>query len=366
MISRAGLRLRAARARRADARPHRRLQVLPRERAAGDRRRDGHRAGLRLPGRAHLARALARPHASSRCRSASASAGSASPRCPPASRSRRRGGFRPCATGRGAGGLRCRRTAQLPMQYRVKSDQLALVQGWPHTRATLRRWNAAPGGSSPRGRSARCASRRCCWPPTWFVADNAVADPTAHSYPGLTRPATTEDFLFVLRRNVTVLALHALACVAGFMAGWVRPGRADEPRAEARGAARDHLRDRRHAVLPAHAGERARPRRRRPGLDARASSPIRCCCACSRTRCRSCSPSSCRSPPGRSPAAAAHGMSCWRQQSPRRRSPYRWCCSQPPSRPGFTARYTFYSDRAFRRTVFHGRHHERFRYQLPG
>ena len=48
------------------------------------------RAGLRLPGRADLARALARPDAWSRCRSASASAGSANPRCP---RNRPRGGL---------------------------------------------------------------------------------------------------------------------------------------------------------------------------------------------------------------------------------------------------------------------------------
>jgi hypothetical protein len=59
---------------------------------------------------------------------------------------------------------------------------------------------------------------------TWYVAGTALPDVTRYSYPGLTRPATAEDFLFVLRRNFTVLALHALACVAGFMAGWVRPG----------------------------------------------------------------------------------------------------------------------------------------------
>ena len=37
---------------------------------------------------------------------------------------------------------------------------------------------------------------------TWFMAVNALPDLTRHSYPGLTRPATTEDFFFVLRRNV--------------------------------------------------------------------------------------------------------------------------------------------------------------------
>ncbi len=110
------------------------------------------------------------------------------------------------------------------MLYRVKSDQLALVQGWPHTRATLRRWNAAPWRLFAAWSLGSLLVTALLLAATWFVADNAVADTTAHSYPGLTRPATTEDFLFVLRRNVTVLALHSLACVAGFMAGWVRPG----------------------------------------------------------------------------------------------------------------------------------------------
>ena len=44
-----------------DPRPDRRLQVLSRRDAAADRRADGDRAGLRLPGRADLAHAAARP-----------------------------------------------------------------------------------------------------------------------------------------------------------------------------------------------------------------------------------------------------------------------------------------------------------------
>ena len=106
----------------------------------------------------------------------------------------------------------------------MKSDQLALVQGWPHTRATLRRWNAAPWRLFAAWSLGSLCVTALLLVATWFVADNALPDLTRHSYPGLTRPATTEDFFFVLRRNVTVLALHALACVAGFIAGWVRPG----------------------------------------------------------------------------------------------------------------------------------------------
>ena len=106
----------------------------------------------------------------------------------------------------------------------MKSDQLALVQGWPHTRATLRRWNAAPWQLLAAWSLGSLCVTALLLVATWIVADHALPDLTSRSYPGLTRPATTEDFFFVLRRNVTVLALHALACVAGFIAGWVRPG----------------------------------------------------------------------------------------------------------------------------------------------
>lgn len=106
----------------------------------------------------------------------------------------------------------------------MKSDQLALVQGWPHTRATLRRWNAAPWRLIGAWSLGSLFVTALLLAATWYVADNTLPDLTRHSYPGLTRPATGEDFLFVLRRNMTVLTLHALACVAGFMAGWVRPG----------------------------------------------------------------------------------------------------------------------------------------------
>jgi hypothetical protein len=106
----------------------------------------------------------------------------------------------------------------------MKADQLALVQGWPHTQATLRRWNAAPWRQIGAWTLGSLTVTALLLAATWFVADTATPDATAHSYPGVTRMATTEDFFFVLRRNFTVLALHSLACVAGFMAGWVRPG----------------------------------------------------------------------------------------------------------------------------------------------
>ena len=51
------------------------------------------------------------------------------------------------------------------------------------------------------------------------IASMAHPDLTRFRLPGLHTPATAADYLHVLYRNSLVLALHALACVAGFIAG---------------------------------------------------------------------------------------------------------------------------------------------------
>jgi hypothetical protein len=53
----------------------------------------------------------------------------------------------------------------------------------------------------------------------WVVAVLTAPDPSGAYFPGVSYPATAGDFGYVLYRNGLVLALHALACVAGFMAG---------------------------------------------------------------------------------------------------------------------------------------------------
>src|SRR5687768_3630044 len=107
----------------------------------------------------------------------------------------------------------------------MRVRDLAVVGGWPHTQATLRRWNAAPWGLLRSWALGSLAVTLALLGATWLVATARVPDPTLfYSYPGLSRPATFGDFLFVLVRNGTVLALHALACVAGFIAVWAPPG----------------------------------------------------------------------------------------------------------------------------------------------
>ena len=146
----------------ARARPHRRLQVLPARGARGDRLDDGALAGLRVPGRADLPRAA---RAASACeeipilfRDREAGDSKMSARIAleavwlvPALRlARRRDGSRSPVQ---VNPRTCRSRG-------MKTEQLALVQGWADTRATLRRWNAAPASCWRRGRVGEPRRRR--------------------------------------------------------------------------------------------------------------------------------------------------------------------------------------------------------------
>jgi hypothetical protein len=101
----------------------------------------------------------------------------------------------------------------------MKADGLAVVQGWPQTVAILRRWRRAPGRRLREWTLGSLAVTVFLLGATWYVALLSPADPTPYVFPGLTRPATVHDFGFVLYRNSLVLGLHAMACVAGFIAG---------------------------------------------------------------------------------------------------------------------------------------------------
>jgi hypothetical protein len=60
-----------------------------------------------------------------------------------------------------------------------------------------------------------------------LVGSATTPDPGRAFFPGLSRPAELHDFGFVLARNGLVLSLHALACVAGFIAGSSLPTAAE-------------------------------------------------------------------------------------------------------------------------------------------
>jgi Stage II sporulation protein M len=101
----------------------------------------------------------------------------------------------------------------------MTTEQLALVQGWDDTRAALRRWRLRPLAVLGPWVLGSFAVAVALLVTTWAVATLATADPGNAGFPGVTAPVTSADLVYVLERNGLVLALHALACVAGFMAG---------------------------------------------------------------------------------------------------------------------------------------------------
>jgi hypothetical protein len=101
----------------------------------------------------------------------------------------------------------------------MKTEELAFVQGWADTQATLRRWHDRPSAVLAPWALASLVVAVLLLTATWLIATLVSPDPSGASFPGVTYPATAGDFGFVLFRNGLVLALHALACVAGFMAG---------------------------------------------------------------------------------------------------------------------------------------------------
>ena len=101
----------------------------------------------------------------------------------------------------------------------MRRKQLAVVQGWADTREALVRWNARPSMVLRPWALASLAVAVLLLVATWVVALLSMPDPSGTDFPGIWRPGTLQDFAFVLFRNGLVLTLHALACVAGFMAG---------------------------------------------------------------------------------------------------------------------------------------------------
>lgn len=101
----------------------------------------------------------------------------------------------------------------------MQVNDLALVRGIGPTRATLARWNVAPGPVLRAWTLASLAIASLLLLAVWLVALAVPADPTPLPVLGITAPADLDDVGRILQRNALVLALHAFACVAGYIAG---------------------------------------------------------------------------------------------------------------------------------------------------
>jgi Stage II sporulation protein M len=98
----------------------------------------------------------------------------------------------------------------------IAAEELALVRGWDETRATLRRWRARPLAVLAPWALGALAIATLLLLATWVVATLSTPDPSVFAFHG---GGAWGDYAFILYRNGLVLALHAMACVAGFIAG---------------------------------------------------------------------------------------------------------------------------------------------------
>jgi hypothetical protein len=100
----------------------------------------------------------------------------------------------------------------------MQVNDLALARGIGPTRATLARWNLTPGPVLRAWSLGSLAVAALLIGAVYLVALAMPADPTPLPVLGITAPPSLADVGQILHRNALVLALHAFACVAGFIA----------------------------------------------------------------------------------------------------------------------------------------------------
>jgi len=101
----------------------------------------------------------------------------------------------------------------------AKVADLVVVRAKDETRATLAAWNERPWPVLRTWVFWSVVVALGLLGVTWIVATLTPPDPTPLAFPGLTRPPALADVGLILAGNSLVLALHAFACVAGFIAG---------------------------------------------------------------------------------------------------------------------------------------------------
>jgi uncharacterized membrane protein len=105
------------------------------------------------------------------------------------------------------------------MERLVSVNDLVLVQGIKDTRRTLSGWRRDPLAVVGGWLGWAFLIAVALLGSVYVIAVKLGPDYSPIAIPGLTRPAEVTDVLHVLYRNGLVLALHAMACVAGFIAG---------------------------------------------------------------------------------------------------------------------------------------------------
>ncbi len=105
------------------------------------------------------------------------------------------------------------------MERLVSVNDLVLVQGIKDTRITLAGWRRDPLAVVGGWLGWAFLIAVALLGSVYLIAVKLGPEYSPIVIPGLHRPAEVTDVLHVLYRNGLVLALHAMACVAGFIAG---------------------------------------------------------------------------------------------------------------------------------------------------
>jgi uncharacterized membrane protein SpoIIM required for sporulation len=103
------------------------------------------------------------------------------------------------------------------------ADQHVFSHGMRDTRETFEVWNRDPWAVLRGWVALSLAIALTLLAAVWFVAGLLTPDLTPIHLPGITSRSDVGDMLPILWRNSLVLALHATACVAGFIAGASMP-----------------------------------------------------------------------------------------------------------------------------------------------
>jgi hypothetical protein len=103
------------------------------------------------------------------------------------------------------------------------ANEHVFSHGMQDTRETLEAWNGRPWAVLRSWLALSAAIALTLLAAVWVVAGMLTPDITPIHLPGLTESSDPGDLLPILWRNSLVLALHATACVAGFIAGASMP-----------------------------------------------------------------------------------------------------------------------------------------------
>jgi hypothetical protein len=98
-------------------------------------------------------------------------------------------------------------------------EDYVVVQGLRDTRATFAMWHADKWRVLRPWFAGALAIAILLLTAVWVVSRLVTPDPSPIGLAGVTHDATLNDARPILYRNSLVLALHAMACVAGFIAG---------------------------------------------------------------------------------------------------------------------------------------------------